>query len=789
MPAVSLLKTWQACVIGLGLIVVCVFGSFLFSDKMLFGSDTMGGLDARMTLQSSLDKSHQFPFWFPSRLGGMPSTDALFGDAMYVPTLAINAIMPLYRAIGMRLVLHVFLAGLFFFLLLRRGFGTPLLIAFMGGALYMLNPEYFSHIYPGHDGKMFVITWLPFVVWRMKALVDGPGLLNSTLLGLGIAMSLFSSQIQMSYFMLWGLFLYWIVAAVLAWTKENKPAIVIRLSGFFILAVTLGLAAALIQLLPSFMYVRDAFSVRGVERGFEYAASWSLHWPEAFSLWVPEFGNFLDYYWGDNPFKLNTEYVGAMALLFGVFAIIQKPNKWRIFWGSVAAAALLFALGSHTPLFAIAYNLVPGVKKFRAPSMIMFWFSFASILLSSLFFKDVLLGYFSSLNENRKKSWAKGILIAIGALTALSLLFSLKGFVSGLMQPLSASINETQKARIFEENFSRNFVPALWLWWFFACAACGILWGVVQGKIKPTAFCWAVLAMALVDILRVDAKFIKLVNPKPYFFNEQAVSDVQNEMKQAPLRVFALPGVFPQNGEGAHGLEGIGGFHDNELRWYREFRGDQQDRNYYENLIGFMQDGRPYLKPENLKNGNAFLAIANVKYYLVRQGEELLKIKNDAAFERLSFAKGYAVFDSTQVVMALKTGKYDYRTTVGLQEEPSVKPVPGIDEASGVLDVAWQAYTPNYRKAKIKSPDNGFLRISEVFYPGWQVLVDGSSVHVLRADGAWMAVNIQKGEHNVEIRAHSLFFAKASMVSFPCIALLALYWCWVIIARTRKRAS
>ena len=90
-------------------------------------------------------------------------------------------------------------------------------------------------------------------------------------------------------------------------------------------------------------------------------------------------------------------------------------------------------------------------------------------------------------------------------------------------------------------------------------------------------------------------------------------------MAQVPFRCFSIAGALRRTPE-IHGLEGVGGFHDNELRWYREFRGDQRDRNYYDNLVGQTGDGQAYLISENLGNGNNFLNLANAKYYLIRQG-------------------------------------------------------------------------------------------------------------------------------------------------------------------------
>jgi hypothetical protein len=782
---------------GLALIVIIVFSGFLFDgSKMLFGSDTMAGLDNRVFYRTSIEKYRQFPFWFNCRLSGTPTIDALFGDALYPPSFVFFSALPVHRALGMRLVFHVFLAGLFFFLLLRKGFKTSPLVAFVGAVFYMLNPEFFSHVYPGHDGKMFVIAWLPFVVWMLKSLLETPRLLTATFFSLGIAVCLYTSHIQMTYFMLWGLFLYWLMHSVLLYVKQRKIGPVAGTAAFFWGAVVAGFGLALVQLYPSFMFIRDAFSVRGVDRGFDYAASWSLHWPEVFSLWVPEFcGVNLDSvntYWSENPFKLNTEYAGAMATMFAVMAVIVKAKPWRIFWGGVCATAVLYSLGAHTPVFYLAYYLVPGVKKFRACSMLMFWFSFGVVLLSSLFLKDAGSGMFAGFAEDRVKKWKKWIMIAAAGVTLVALLFSMKGFVVAIMQLLTVSLSDAQKSRIFDANFSKNFVPCLWLWWFFTATCLSLLWGLMAKKINGTVFCAAVLCIGLIDTIRVDAQFIKVINPGPYFSSEPALDALRDQMKIEPFRCFVLPGTFPeQNAEGVHSLEGVGGFQDNELRWYREFRGDQQDRNYFDKLLGTMNDGRPYLLSENLKNGNAFLNIANAEYYLLRQGEQLLKIRNEAALRRISFATGYVVLDSSRIIDALRSGSYDPRRTVALLKEPDRKPAASPDSLSAAdpqsqMTLQWDKYTPNYRSARVSVQRDGFLRISEVYYPGWQIRVDKKPAAVYRADLSWMAVNIDKGDHLVEMLPHSLYLKKAEWVSFPLMALFGIYWIVAFVKRKKK---
>jgi hypothetical protein len=331
----------------------------------------------------------------------------------------------------------------------------------------------------------------------------------------------------------------------------------------------------------------------------------------------------------------------------------------------------------------------------------------------------------------------------------------------------------------------------LWLWLFFSTVTIGCIIAAIWGKIKAGAAIGVILLIGAIDIIRVDAQFIKIINPQPYFADEPAFRDLRNEMERAPFRCFSLAGALPQNSEGIHGLEGVGGFHDNELRWYREFRGDQQNRNYYEKLLGQMPDGQAYLISENLKMGNNFLNLANVKYYLVRQGSDLISIKNEGALERLSYAARYVVIDSSEIIEALKSNGYNIRTTVALSQEPDEKPknASGFDSLATQgppLSVQWEKYTPNDRKAVVEAQADGFLRISEVYYPGWKINIDGKPVKIYRADGAWMAVNLHKGRHDVEMMPHSLFFAKAVRVTLSTLIFICLYVLFSIGMRARR---
>ena len=786
-------KSHKSLICLLLLVVVAVFSEFIFSDKMLYSPDQIGAFGSRVFYKDSAIEHGQFPLWLSCRLSGMPTVDALTGDAMYPPSIVIKSMFPYYRASTIIMILHVFLAGLFFYFLMFKGFAAPPLVAFAGALFYMLNPQFFSHIYPGHDSKMFVIAWIPFLVLRLKILMEEATFFNATLLALGIGMSVLTGHVQMVYFVLWGLFLYFLFALFFLRLKNNNTQSLLPAFIYFWVALFMGLGMSLIQLFPAFMYVQNGFSVRTVGKGFDYAASWSLHWPEIFSLWVPEFGNFLKNYWSENPFKLNSEYTGAIPLILAFFALIFKPGPWRLFWGVVGALALLFSMGAHTPLFDVAYYLIPGVKNFRACSMMMAWFSFSVVLLSTLFLQDIIKNNFSRLLYLQQRKWQKGLLIAVGVITILCLLFSSKDIVAFVMRGLTSSLENPHKIRIFEYNFAKNFVPHMWVWWCIMMITTGLLLCVLKQKINKYIFLMVVILIGLVDTIRIDAKFIKVVSPQPFIQTEPVLKDLQKEMKNEPFRCYFLPGAFGfkiNNVAGIYGLEGISGFHDNELKWYRVFRGNHGNKNFLGGLIQKTIGGY------KIGKGNNFLNIANAKYIVAqnRRGE-LVCIRNKEVLSRISFVDDYMVMAEGNILPALMKNLYDIRRTIALLEEPGSKPaIPGktrqvsVGNKKGAFNVRWKTYTPNYRKAIVTADRDGFLRISEVYYPGWQIKVDGRPVKVYRADLAWMAISISKGKHIIETIPRSLFLREALFVSIPVSIFLLGYWIYRCYLGIRRKA-
>jgi len=444
--------------------------------------------------------------------------------------------------------------------------------------------------------------------------------------------------------------------------------------------------------------------------------------------------------------------------------------------------------------------------------MMMFWFSFATILMSAFFIKDLLAKRFEIYGEERKK-WTIRLGAALGGITLIAMLFSIESFATSFSASMMGGGNADQ---IFKMNFGKNFVPNLWLWWLFCAVALGMLVAVVNGKLKPQTLVYALIIMGAIDAIKVNNQFIKVDPPQKYYFrNDPVLTELKREFDKAPFRVFSLPGTFPmQSQEGVYELESVSGYHDNELNSYRAFRGDQSDVHYINDIVETSRDGQMRISMMKIMGNTPFMDIGDVKYILHSSGSGgVSKIENRTTLGRLSYAADYVVMAEDDIAPALRRRTYDYRTTIVLLEEPELpftrgKPIPAAGTNAGSNDaddnagddiasiegwsaegetkaeddggrskpasakleekklkVEWKKYKPNVRVAAITMPDDGFLRLSEVHYPGWRISVDGTPVKYYRSDLTWMAVPLKAGSYEIKMEPRSLYLDMSLAVS------------------------
>ena len=753
------------------LLLICtliLFREFLFSDHMLFGTDAIpSGYMHRKFYADFFRGHHEIPRWDPYVLGGLPFIDGMHGDTFYVTTF-LKFLLPVHRAMGYKLVLHIFLAGVFMYYFLRsirlNRYGSA-----FGALAYMFGCNLVTLVYAGHDAKMFVISLVPLMFLCLEKAMERRTVSYFLALGGVVGLSILTSHVQMTYFALWGVGLYFLFRLFYIHRGEANSRTTLRLFGLFVVSMAVALALGSVQLVPAYIYT-SKFSVRGIKTGFEHATSWSWHPEDLMSLVVPEFSNYFkaphdSFYWGRNPGKWSNEYPGFIPLLFALFALVFRRDRSILFFVAIGVLAAIYAMGAHTPIFRLFYHLVPGVKKFRAAGMIAFYISFPVCVLGSMWCSFLTSGGMGS-NESRRTIRLTGYLCAAGIFLALLISVKTGGLLSSWTNLFYREISRPEfayKRQVMALNIP-HFVHGVWITAGLLLVTSALMWAQIRRKISPVGFIGLIGLLVLFDTWRIDAEFIQPVPPRKYLRPDQTVLALQQLAEErGPFRVMNARAYSP-NFLGVHGIEDVLGFHDNRLQWFESFCGGP---------------GFPYLyltPKEGQRVDNPFLNLLNVRYILYRPDSQsaVEMIENPGALDRAFVASTYEVLtDEEAILKRIQDEGFNYREVVLLEEDPQVEVAGNEIEKAGTVESI--QYVGNDVVIHVKMERPGFLVLSDNYFPYWRAFEGEREHKIYKTDCTLRSVFLKAGTHEVIFTYRSIPYEVTRWISLSVgLFLLAL---------------
>ncbi len=87
----------------------------------------------------------------------------------------------------------------------------------------------------------------------------------------------------------------------------------------------------------------------------------------------------------------------------------------------------------------------------------------------------------------------------------------------------------------------------------------------------------------------------------------------------------------------------------------------------------------------------------------------------------------------------------------------------------------------------------GLLVASELYYPGWEVYVDGKKKEILKTDLIFRGIMLEGGQKRVEFRFRPASLRKGIIVSLVTVGLLVVYslilMVWGLTRRKKKRSE
>jgi hypothetical protein len=120
------------------------------------------------------------------------------------------------------------------------------------------------------------------------------------------------------------------------------------------------------------------------------------------------------------------------------------------------------------------------------------------------------------------------------------------------------------------------------------------------------------------------------------------------------------------------------------------------------------------------------------------------------------------ISDEEELLAELLSQSFDPRRTVLLRSAPSreLLSYPPISLIPLSLE-----YSPNAVEIETTLDRDGYLVLSDIYYPGWRAYVDGEEKEILRANYAFRAVLLESGQHTVLFQYDPLSFKLGLAIS------------------------
>jgi hypothetical protein len=653
-------------------------------------------------------RSGRLPLWNPYLFAGT----SFVGDpqpALFYPPTWIALVLPVTRALGWLLVLHVWWTAVGATGWLRAS-GASWWGALGGGAVLAFSGYAFARIQAGHVGVVAAGAWLPWALWALRKLVSPAGRIRVLALGaLTVAMSLLAGHIATVFYLALVLGVY---ALYLAWGRRAG----LRFMGAAGLMGLLGFLLAAVQLFPTLQLVQASSRIAAADYAFSSRFSWPVGY--LLTMLVPNFFGEPVHtgYWGEELYDELVFYVGILPLLLSLLALRLRRGR---FWAALAGFSFLVAFGSYGVLHRVLVQLIPAFGALRAPARAGY-----VVVCSAAALVALALSHLQRSDADERRRWVSPLSpTLVGSVIGGAVL----AVVAGYMAFAWGRESNPSAGRLWH---LAGQVATFGL--FFALAAAWLR-GWRHGS-TPTWLPALGVGLILLDLWTLGSGLVRTVPAEPDAF--WRIVDRHTASGSGRVLPWGL-GVFEQNGALYFRVRSVFGYNPLEDQAYNQF-------------VSAVPDPR----------ATAY-DLLNARYVVTKYP---LELTDSDTMVLVAEESGVYVYERTTVLPAAwKVSRLEIVGEGVLLErinDPSFDPravalvTPGANcpQASGqtVGDVAIYSYDANQILAR-STGGGGLAVFSERDAPGWWATVDGREVPLIQVDGILRGVCVSAGTHEIKL--------------------------------------
>jgi len=737
------------------------------------------------------------PYWAESAFSGMPT----YQIGTYFPHDYLSYLDRLIRFLP-RPADYLFLYFLGFYILLLA-FKVDWKLAIMGSLAFGFSTYLMIIFGAGHNAKAHAIAYMPLVLAGVIYVFKKQYLLGFTLTGLATALEIKANHPQMTYYLLFAIFILGIIELIEA-IKKKKITQFASQSLLIIIAMLLAVGVNSTRLMATKEY--SDFSTRGntaltinsdgtpkeVTSGLskDYITQFSYGISETFNLLIPRYmgggtverldKNSSTYkhvssiagprqadgfikqvytYWGDQIIVEAPAYVGAVIIFLfflGAFLVKGKFKYWLL---ATTVFSIAMSWGRNFEVLTNFFiDYVPLYNKFRAVSSFQVIAELCFPLLGILAIKE----FFSSkiLKEQKQEALKKafyvtGGLIFIGLFyaVAFSPFEGLRDANYAQYEGLLDAVKADRQSMLYSDSFRSLTLISL---------SFGILWLFSKQRINKTKAIIGFSLLILFDLVQVNLRYVNEDDfkqarkiDKPFTASN---ADLQILRDKTHYRVANFAGDPFQDGRTSYFHKSIGGYHAAKMGRYQdliEFQLQKQNMQIFNMLnvkyfIIPVDNGKEEAQQNPDANGNAWF-VNEVQY--VKTANEEIKALDSLNTKKVAILKdhnSYGFEDSR---------KYDM---------------------DSLATIKLTKYSLNALSYESFSNQNGFAVFSEIYYKdGWNAYIDGELKPHLNVNYVLRGLEIPAGKHSIEFRFEPKVIqtgSTISLLSYVFLLLIPLGW-------------
>lgn len=621
--------------------------------------------------------------------------------------------------------------------------------AIIGAIAYMFGNYMMANVSVGHLTMLFTATWLPLALFCYERALSRGRTIWLMWTGLVLGVQVLAGEPQNCYYSVVALTVYGLVRTHLEPAPIGKnwwKLIPARLLGWGLglgLVAIVSAGACLIQLLPTTEFARLSDRSTNNYTFATFMSQSASGFVEFLVPWINEDSRGVGVIpWGLQVLQ-NWEYgayigMTTLALAGASFAVRRKPALWALRVLLVLGVVLM--LGKFTPIYELLYRWMPGLNLFRIPVR-------AVVIVHLCLAAMAAIGAQHILSDGRSlwQSW-KWLAPAMGAMTLVLGVLVTAVLVVGVNR-----INVPQPGVIeFADPVHWKAGAVLFPMVCAALALCAI---GVAAMVRNADIAALVIGAALTADLYMSNPRVPLDRPGPlerdpsYLLLTGVARAADKSVK--PFRVDCPPnqGKVPYlilNTALAAHVEAVNGYSPMSIgRFYR--------------FVHFMRNHKPsnmtrHELPEIIyKIDEAFpLRILNVRYATKwdEQSQRYRPVETKPLPRAWIVERAEVIGDEQKTLERVRDLNFDPATTVILEQAPRIAMSP--PSGGGLAGIAGcKRLAPGRMEIQTQSARDGYLVLSEIFYPGWKATIDGKPVELERADGLITALPLPAGTHTV----------------------------------------